>query len=89
MLLAVRKFAKSWVAAVLIGLLVISFALFGINDVFKGGTSNYVVTAGSRKVSTADFKRIYGVNVVGAFQMVRALTPLLQKNPGSGVVNIS
>ena len=57
MLLAVRKFAKSWVAAVLIGLLVISFALFGINDVFKGGTSNYVVTAGSRKVSTADFKR--------------------------------
>jgi len=40
-------------------------------------------------LDAADFQRIYAVNVVGAFQMVRALTPLLQKNPGSGVVNIS
>lgn len=70
MLLAVRKFAKSWVAALLIGLLIVSFALFGINDVFKGGTSNYVVTAGSRKVSTADFKREFDNFRKGAEQQV-------------------
>lgn len=57
MLVATRKFAKSWVAAILIGLLVISFAIFGINDVFKGNFSSDVVTAGSRHVSAADFKR--------------------------------
>lgn len=70
MLLAVRKFAKSWVAAVLIGLLIVSFALFGINDAFKGGASNYVVTAGSRKVSTADFKREFDNFRKGAEQQV-------------------
>lgn len=57
MLSATRQFAKSWVAAVLIGLLVISFAIFGINDVFKGNFTNDVVVAGSRSVSGPDFKR--------------------------------
>ena len=70
MLVAVRKFAKSWVAAVLIGLLIVSFALFGINDVFTGGASNDVVTAGSRKVSTADFKREFDSFRKGAEQQV-------------------
>lgn len=53
---AVRAFAKSWVAAILIGLLVISFAVFGINDVFGGGFSNDVVRAGDRRVSSQMFK---------------------------------
>lgn len=70
MLSAIRQFAKSWVALVLIGLLVISFALFGINDVFTGGTSNAVVTAGSRTVSTADFKREFDSFRKGAEQQV-------------------
>ena len=70
MLAAIRSFAKSWVAALLIGLLVVSFALFGINDVFKGGVSNSVVTAGSRKVSAADFKREFDNFRKGAEQQV-------------------
>jgi peptidyl-prolyl cis-trans isomerase D len=57
MLQAIRAFAKSWVAAVLIGLLIVSFAVFGINDVFRGNMSDAVVTAGDRTVSSADFKR--------------------------------
>lgn len=57
MLSAIRAFAKSWVAAVLIGLLIVSFAVFGIRDVFGGKISNAVVSAGSRSVSAADFKR--------------------------------
>ena len=48
MLSATRKFAKSWVAAVLIGLLVISFAIFGINDAFNGNYTDDVIKAGSR-----------------------------------------
>lgn len=57
MLSATRQFAKSWVAAVLIGLLVVSFAIFGINDAFKGNFSTDVITAGSRSVSGPDFRR--------------------------------
>jgi peptidyl-prolyl cis-trans isomerase D len=57
MLSAIRAFAKSWVAAVLIGLLIVSFAVFGINDVFRGNMSDAVVQAGPRKVTSAAFKR--------------------------------
>ncbi len=70
MLAAVRTFAKSWVAAVLIGLLIVSFAVFGIHDVFKGGVSNAVVTAGSRKVTEPDFKREFDNFRKGAEQQV-------------------
>jgi peptidyl-prolyl cis-trans isomerase D len=57
MLAATRKFAKSWVAAVLIGLLIVSFAVFGINDVFRTGFKDAVITAGPRTVTSADFRR--------------------------------
>lgn len=59
MLAAIRQFAKSWVAAVLIGLLIISFAIWGINDVFKGNVGDQVVKAGSRVITSADFRREY------------------------------
>ncbi|HYD45976.1 MAG TPA: SurA N-terminal domain-containing protein [Phenylobacterium sp.] len=59
MLTAFRNFAKSWAAVILIGLLVISFAVFGINDVFRGQFSDWVVKAGERTVSAADFKRAF------------------------------
>jgi len=58
MLANIRAFAKSPAAAVLIGLLVVSFAVFGIRDVFKGRIAgDAVITAGSRTISPADFKR--------------------------------
>ncbi len=40
-------------------------------------------------LDAADFQRIYAVNVVGAFQMVRALEPLLKRHPPAAVVNMS
>jgi peptidyl-prolyl cis-trans isomerase D len=57
MLSATRKFAKSWVAAVLIGLLVVSFAIFGVNDAFQGNYTNDVISAGSRHISGPEFRR--------------------------------
>lgn len=59
MLAAFRVFAKSWVAVALIGLLVVSFAVFGLSDVFKAKITDAVVTAGSRQVSSTDFKRMF------------------------------
>lgn len=58
MLSGFRAFAKSPAAAVLIGVLVVAFALFGIRDVFKGRVAgDNVITAGTRTVSPTDFKR--------------------------------
>jgi peptidyl-prolyl cis-trans isomerase D len=57
MLAAFRAFAKSWVAALLIGVLIVAFAVWGIRDVFRGRISDAVITAGSRTITSADFKR--------------------------------
>lgn len=57
MLAATRRFAKSWAAAIIIGLLIISFAVFGINDVFNFSFSNSVIKAGDREVSQRQFAR--------------------------------
>lgn len=59
MLSAFRAFAKSWVATVLIGILIVAFAVFGIRDVFRGRISDAVITAGSREVSPADYRRAF------------------------------
>ena len=40
-------------------------------------------------LSAADFQRIYSVNVVGTYQMVRACAPALKKNGRGAVVNVS
>lgn len=58
MLAAIRKFARSWIALLLFAPLLVGFAIFGINgDLLRGAASSYVVKAGSRTVSTAEFKR--------------------------------
>ena len=40
-------------------------------------------------LSAEDFQAIYAVNVIGAYQLSRAFTPLLQAPPGGAIVNIS
>lgn len=55
----------------------------------NAGTTKFVHARALDGLDAADFQRIYAVNVVGAFQMVRALEPLLKKHPPAAVVNIS
>lgn len=57
MLAFVRKAARSWVAAVLIGLLVVSFAIWGINDVFSGMGKDQVAIVDGKAISAAEFRR--------------------------------
>ncbi|MET3667363.1 SurA N-terminal domain-containing protein [Caulobacter sp. 1776] len=56
MLAGFRTFAKSPFAVLLFGLLIVSFAIFGISDVFKGPKGSGVISAGSRTLSAQDFK---------------------------------
>lgn len=66
-------------------------AKFGRADVLvnNAGTTKFVAAKDLDGLDAGDFQRIYAVNVIGAFQMVRALAPLLQRHAGSGIVNIS
>ncbi|MFL5298241.1 MAG: SurA N-terminal domain-containing protein [Phenylobacterium sp.] len=61
MLSAIRAFAKSWVAALLFGLLIVSFVIFGIGnrDTFRGRMTNAVIIAGDRQVTPNQFKRAF------------------------------
>ncbi|MBS0361486.1 MAG: SurA N-terminal domain-containing protein [Proteobacteria bacterium] len=61
MLAAIRTFAKSWVASVLFGLLIVSFVVFGIGNYrsFVHPVGNAVITAGSRTVTPIDYKRAF------------------------------
>jgi peptidyl-prolyl cis-trans isomerase D len=60
MLALIRRFAKSPFAAVLMGLLVVSFAVFGISDVFRNASiKDAVIQAGGRTVGAAEYKRIF------------------------------
>ena len=59
----IRAFAKSPFAVGLIGLLLISFAVFGISDVFRNQmVKDAVVQAGSRTIKAAEFKQAFDSN---------------------------
>ena len=66
---------------------------FGRADVLvnNAGTTKFVALKDLDGLDAEDFQRIYSVNVIGAFQMSRALAPLLQKSEPAtaGIVNIS
>jgi peptidyl-prolyl cis-trans isomerase D len=51
MLEFLRRGVKTWVAKLLFGLLVISFAIWGIGDVFSNGLGSSVATVGEQKIT--------------------------------------
>jgi 3-oxoacyl-[acyl-carrier protein] reductase len=66
-------------------------AHFGRCDalVNNAGTTKFVELKDLGGLSAADFQMIYSVNVIGPFQMIRALSPLLNEAEGAAVVNVS
>lgn len=58
MLAVFRNFSKSWGARLLIGLLIVAFAVWGISDAFRAtGNTDIVLKAGEQELTRADFKR--------------------------------
>lgn len=55
----------------------------------NAGTTKFMDIRKLNGLSAEDFHKIYDVNVIGAFQMTRAVTPLLRAQPGAGIVNVS
>ena len=55
----------------------------------NAGTSKFVAHDDLEGLTAEDFQRIYGVNVVGPFQMTRAVTPAMKAAGAGSIVNIS
>ncbi|WP_430512217.1 SurA N-terminal domain-containing protein [Pannonibacter phragmitetus] len=59
MLDALRKGAGTWVAKIFIALLILSFAVWGIADIFRNFGSNVVAKVGDTEISVVDFDLAY------------------------------
>jgi 3-oxoacyl-[acyl-carrier protein] reductase len=55
----------------------------------NAGTTKFVDLKNLDGLSAADFQTIYGVNLIGPFQMIRAFAPLLNNAESAAVVNVS
>jgi 3-oxoacyl-[acyl-carrier protein] reductase len=55
----------------------------------NAGTTKFVDLKDLDGLDAADFQRIYAVNVIGPFQMIRAFAALLNESTGAAIVNVS
>ncbi len=55
----------------------------------NAGTSKFVAHHDLEGLTAEDFQRIYAVNVIGPYQMTRAVAPAMQKQGAGSVVNVS
>jgi 3-oxoacyl-[acyl-carrier protein] reductase len=55
----------------------------------NAGTTKFCAHDDLEGLSKEDFMHIYGVNVVGPFQMTRAVTPHMKKAGNGAIVNVS
>lgn len=57
MLDALRRGATGWVAKIFLGVLILSFAVWGVADVFRGYNEGALVRVGDREITTDEFQR--------------------------------
>lgn len=55
----------------------------------NAGTTKFCDHADLEGLTADDFQRIYGVNTIGAFQMVRAVAPVMRRGGRGSIVNVA
>jgi peptidyl-prolyl cis-trans isomerase D len=76
MMETMRNAAKGWAAKVLIGLLAISFGVWGIADVFTGSRTGALATVGEREIAPEQFSNAFQEYLQNyARQTGRGITP--------------
>ena len=68
MLQSMRKGTQSWAFKGLLALLVASFAVWGVGDVFRGGVTSTVATVGDVEISDIEFSNAFQRTLQGASQ---------------------
>jgi len=76
MLESLRNATGGWVAKIFIALLVASFAVFGIADIFTGGQGNSLATVGKTEISSFEYQRVFRAEVRALSQRLgRTINP--------------
>ena len=76
MLETMRRYASGWVAQILIGILIVSFAIWGIAGALSGISTNTVAQVGNTEITVVDFDRAYRGAIDNLSQRVgQAITP--------------
>lgn len=80
MLQGMRNAGRTWlgkaVVAVMFGFLILSFAVWGINDIFRGAPRNTVATVGSAEISAEAFRTAYQADIQQLIRQTRqSITP--------------
>ena len=57
MIKSIKKYSKSLLFKVLVGIIILPFVFWGMGDVFSGGNQNIVATIDSKKISTQEFMK--------------------------------
>ncbi len=73
---AFEKGIARFILIALMGVLVLSFAVWGIGDIFRGGTATTIATVGDTQINVQTFQTAYNREVQNLGRMVgRGLTP--------------
>jgi hypothetical protein len=76
MLESLRKRSGGLIAKIFIGLLVLSFAIWGIGDMFRGASERELAEVGSVKIDTETFRQLYQERLQQVSRQIgRGLTP--------------
>lgn len=76
MLQKLRKYSKSWISGLFMGILSLAFVSWGVGDLLQGHTDTSVVKVGDTAVSQDDFKRDYNNTLKNlSAQQGRTVTP--------------
>lgn len=85
MLDALRRSAGSWFVKILLGILVISFGVWGVGDIFRKAGREHLAEVGGREISPAQFQRTYENQLaMVSNQMGRRLTSAEARSYGLG-----
>ncbi len=75
MLNAIRTASSKWlgrlVLTVIMGFLIVSFAIWGIGDIFRGGVNRTVAKVGSASISAEEFRTAYNAELQRIQRQVR------------------
>jgi len=83
MLDAMRRGALNWLAKILLGLLIIAFAVWGVADVFRGYGQGTLARIGNTEISVEQYRQAYQDELASiSRQFGRRLTPELAKRLG-------
>ncbi len=82
MLESIRRLAAGGFAKILLALLILSFAVWGINDIFRGFTPDTVARVGGTEVPVSEFQRIYSIRMDNLRQQIGTISPELAQMLG-------